>query len=165
MVESLLHCHRYCIQFVLHQVEDVTPEDAVISSRGVANHPAWTLGHLAVCIEAVVVFAGGSAWSSPEWRTLFQTGSQPTSSPGHYPSLSHLSDELLRSSHEAGLQIEQLAREQLESAVENLSYREHLPTLQIALNQMLVGHTAYHSGQLAIWRSAMGYPASASDFL
>lgn len=44
------------------------------------------------------------------------------------------------------------------------SYRDVFPSVRHALTQVLVGHTAYHVGQLAIWRRAMGLPPMTRSF-
>jgi uncharacterized damage-inducible protein DinB len=38
--------------------------------------------------------------------------------------------------------------------------RELLPTKGHALLQVVAAHTAYHAGQLAVWRRAIGRPAA-----
>lgn len=36
------------------------------------------------------------------------------------------------------------------------AFLDVFPTIRHALIQVLVGHTAYHVGQVGVWRSAMG---------
>jgi uncharacterized damage-inducible protein DinB len=54
--------------------------------------------------------------------------------------------------------VDRLDDSQLDEAFPDESYRDVFPSIRHALTQVLVGHTAYHIGQVTIWRRAMGLP-------
>ena len=47
-----------------------------------------------------------------------------------------------------------------ESVLERPLPDESLPTMRHLLIQVVIGHTAYHAGQLAVWRRAIGKPSA-----
>jgi len=51
---------------------------------------------------------------------------------------------------------------QLDQAFPVESYRPVFPTICHAITQVLISHTANHTGQLSVWRHAMGTPTNAA---
>ncbi len=83
-------------------------------------------------------YAGGGAGAYPAKRELLETLADAEK---------RLCERLLATDETA------LSRPLLDERV-----REILPTLGHAVLHVLVGHTAAHLGQLAVWRRAMGLP-------
>lgn len=52
--------------------------------------------------------------------------------------------------------VERLNDAQLDAPCPDPSYRDVFPTIRSAMTQVMVGHTAFHVGQLSVWRKAMG---------
>jgi hypothetical protein len=55
--------------------------------------------------------------------------------------------------------VARLSEAQLDEPFPEAEYRYVFPTVRHAMVQVLVGHTAYHVGQAAVWRKAMGMAA------
>jgi uncharacterized damage-inducible protein DinB len=60
--------------------------------------------------------------------------------------------------------VDQLDDSHLDEPFPVESYRVIFPTIRHALTQVLAGHTAYHIGQVTIWRRAMGLPSMGRSF-
>jgi hypothetical protein len=60
--------------------------------------------------------------------------------------------------------VDQLDDSQLDEPFPHESYRDVFPTIRHALTQVLVGHTAFHVGQVSVWRKAMGLPPMGRSF-
>jgi hypothetical protein len=57
-----------------------------------------------------------------------------------------------------------LSEGQLSAPFPDPQYRDVFPTIRHAITQVLVGHTAYHVGQLNLWRRAAGLPRLSRSF-
>ena len=53
---------------------------------------------------------------------------------------------------------------QLDAPFPDPSYHYVFPTIRHFLTQVLAGHTAYHIGQVNLWRKAMGLPRMGRAF-
>jgi hypothetical protein len=60
--------------------------------------------------------------------------------------------------------VEKLDDARLDEPFPDEAYRDVFPTIRHALTQVLVGHAAFHIGQLTVWRRAMGLPAMRRGF-
>jgi len=81
----------------LHRLVDDLPDDDLASrTEGVANHPAWTLGHLAVGWSAALSLVGRDPMIPEGWSDLFGPGSEPRDDRSAYPPKAELVDVLDR---------------------------------------------------------------------
>lgn len=131
---------------------------------GVANHPAWQLGHLGVVYEAFGRSLGLAASLPEQWGAMFGAGSQPVADAAAYPPPA----ELLRSFDHARSRFEEAYRSAGESALDGENPMEilrfGLPTLGHFIVFGMLTHEATHLGQLAVWRKAAGLPEALAAF-
>jgi len=138
-------------------VADLDGADLVAAptSRG-GNHALWVIGHLAVSEASIVGrFIKGQEPALKEWQSLFGLGSQPTSDLSKYPAKA----ELLKKS--------QAVRQETLDLLRSLSEKDLDKPTSVQQNQELFGtigrclvtmvhHQAFHLGQIAVVRRALG---------
>ena len=157
-MKPVLHSFAYGLDFLRDQVGDVASDDMVAQPIGIANHPAWVIGHLTFVCQTLGGVIGIPEWLPKDWGKRYGTGSIPVANRNlyepKYDSLSTLKDAQSRMMQA----VENLNDSQLDQPFPDESYHYVFPTIRYALTQVLVGHTGYHVGQLPIWRKAMGLP-------
>jgi hypothetical protein len=155
-MQPVLHSFAYCLDYVRDQVADVAEADRVAQPGGIRNHPAWLVGHLAYSCQMLGGVVGVPGWLPDDWAVRYGTGSVPVADAGRYEpkdrALAILADARVRITRA----VEGLSESRLDEPFPDPAYRPIFPTVRHALTHVLVGHTAYHIGQLSIWVKAMG---------
>ena len=157
-MESALHSFAYGLDFLRDQVADVSAAGMVAQPKGIVNHPAWLIGHLTYACQLLGGAVGLPPWLPEDWDGRFATGTVPVADAGAYESKEDALTILRDAQSRLTRAIEGLDDARLDEAFPDPSYRHVFPTIRHALTQVLVGHTAYHVGQLSVWRKAMGLP-------
>jgi uncharacterized damage-inducible protein DinB len=158
MVPELVSCFERTVAFMQELVSDLSDEDMVLQPPGVPNHAAWTLGHVIHSCQAIAGELGVEPWLPGDWESRFGYGSSPVPVASQHPSKPALlavlgeARDRLRS---ALLRIDERA---LAQPLPDERSRDMLPTVGHALMQVVAAHTAFHAGQLAAWRRAIGRP-------
>ena len=160
----VLHSFGYALDYLREQVADVAAADMVAQPAGIANHPAWTIGHLAHSCELLCGVAGAPPWLPDGWAARYGTGSVPVADGGAYEAKDDALAVLRDAQSRLAAAVARLDDSSLDSPFPDASYREVFPTVRHALTQVMVGHTAMHVGQLTVWRRAMGLPRLARSF-
>lgn len=155
MLRELIRSYDYTLQFVQQSVVDLSEEQMVQQPPMVPNHATWTLGHLIFSCQGIATELGSEPWLRENWESLFGYGSTPSSDRSVYPTksemLSHLSD--------ASERLRQTLLAVDESVLKQPLPDENFPTMAKLLTQVIVAHTAFHAGQLSVWRRAIGKPS------
>src|SRR5262245_28588695 len=116
-----------------------------------ANHPAWILGHLAVCTDYAAKLIGMPMTCPDAWHKLFGRGSKPEPRQAAYPSkaelLKALADGHERVSAGAGC-ADSMAMAKPQSQV----FQKHFPTVGDMVANLMTTHPCTHLGQLSAWR-------------
>lgn len=163
-IEPVLHSFAYALKFLHDQLAGLTAAEMVAQPGGVANHPAWVVGHLAHTCEQLAGALGVGPWLPEGWAARYGTGSAPAPDAGLYgtkdAALAALDDAAGRVARAA----ERLDDARLAEPFPDAAYRDVFPTIRHAITQVLVGHTAYHVGQVGAWRRAMGLPPIGRSF-
>ena len=163
-LQPILHSFAYALDYLGEQLTDVAPAALVAQPSGMANHPAWQIGHLTFTCQMLAGVLGVPEWLPEDFATRYGAGSAPTADVTRYEP----KDEALAMLRDAQYRItefvERADESQLISPFPDPAYRDVFPTVRHALTQVLVGHTAYHVGQVAAWRRAMGLPPLARAF-
>jgi uncharacterized damage-inducible protein DinB len=107
---------------------------------------------------------GVAPWLPGEWESKFGYGSSPASVAAQRPGKAALLATLKDANRRLGSALQEKGEAALAEPLPDESLRSVLPTLGHALVQFIAAHTAYHAGQLAAWRRAIGRP-SAGVFL
>ncbi len=157
MVPELVHTFQATITFIEASVSDLSEQQMVEQPPGVPNHAAWTLGHVIHGCQAIAVELGAAAWLPDDWESRFGYGSTPRSSVEHYPPKT----ELLTLLACAATLLRDALLGTSDAVLRQALPDETLPTMAHLLWQVVVAHTAYHAGQLAVWRRAIGMPSAA----
>jgi hypothetical protein len=165
MITECLISVRRTVAFVRASVADLTDAEMVLQPTGAPNHPAWTLGHLIHSWDTLIRQLGGASRLAEDWECLFGYGSSPCDTCSSPYSSKVL---LLGVLDEAAWQLEtvlgDLTDAQLQEPLTDAEARTVFATKGDALLQVLVAHSAFHAGQLAAWRRAIGR-ASAAVFV
>lgn len=152
----VLHSFAYGLDFVRELVADVPAEKFAERPAGAKNHPAWTIGHLTFVSQMLGGVVGVAEWLPGEWATIFGPGSVPGEG-REYPAKEVLLAALREAQGRVSAAVEGLSAAKLDEPFPDPAYRDVFPTIRHALTQVMVGHTGYHTGQLVLWRKAMGY--------
>src|ERR1700681_1879026 len=78
--------------FAKRLVRDLSEDQMCAQPHGVVNHPAWSLGHLAVAADHLGAVLGLSSDLPAGWVDIFKTGGTPSADRSVFPSM----DEILQ---------------------------------------------------------------------
>jgi hypothetical protein len=156
MVSELIQVFDYILQFIEQSVADFSDQQMVEQPVNAPNHGAWTLGHVIFSCQGIAAELGAKQWLPEDWESRFGYGSTPSSDSSLYPEKS----EMLSLLADAASRLRQTLRAADDSVLRRSLPDEYLPTMGHLLIQVVVGHTAYHVGQLAVWRRAIGKPSA-----
>lgn len=152
MIDEMIHTLEYTVGFMEKSVDDLLDEEMVKQPYGVPNHATWTLGHVIFSCQEMAAYLGADRWLPDDWESVFGYGSTPRSEGTKYPRRGEMQRLLADASDRLCL-----ALRTADAAVlgRQLS-EEDFPSARHVLLQVVVAHTAYHAGQLAVWRRAIG---------
>lgn len=156
MLPELIRAFDYTVHFIEQSVADLSKHEMVEQPKNVPNHGTWTLGHVIFSCQGIAAELGAEQWLPDDWEARFGYGSTPSSDPSRYPDKS----EMLSLFTDAASRLRQVLLAADESVLRRSLPDESLPTMGHLLIQVVVGHTAYHAGQLAVWRRAIGKPSA-----
>lgn len=156
MIPQLLRSFETTIGFVEKSVADLSEQEMVEQPPGVPNHAAWTLGHIIFSCQGVAMELDQQAWLPEDWESAFGYGSTPLPDVSRYPKKPEMLTLLADASHRLCDSIRALDASELQQSLPD----ETFPTMAHLLVQIVGGHTAYHAGQLAVWRRAIGKPSA-----
>lgn len=161
-IEPVLHSFTYSLGYLREQVEGISAEYMVRQPAGEPNHPAWTIGHLVFIAQAIGGVAGLKPWLDEGWVKVFGPGSTPGADA--YPPKEELLAALADAEERLTAAIRGLDEATLDQPFPDPAFLAVFPTIRHAFTQVLVGHTSFHVGQMAVWRRAMGLPAMSRSF-
>jgi len=157
VIAELVSCFDRTTAYVRELVADLRDEEMILQPPGVPNHAAWTLGHVIHSCQAIAQELGVSPWLPDDWESLFGYGSSPCGVAGSaYSFKSVLTGYLADASDRLRAALLTTDENRLRDPLPDPKTREVLPTTGDALLQIVCAHTAYHAGQLAAWRRAIG---------
>lgn len=142
-------------------VQDIPDNQMTFSpSKGLVNHPAFTIGHLISGSVLVAKKLGEEIEMKENWQALFLRKGPgdprlPHQNNELYPTKAELMKEYSRLHKKVKELLNELKTEDLEKE-NNWRFNTHLPTLLDYLFFMCINHEAMHLGQLAAWRREMG---------
>ena len=163
-MQPVLHSFAYSLDFLREQVADIAAPDWVAQPNGVLNHPAWSIGHLIFIWQQLGGVVGLSQWLPDNWELRFGSGSLPIADDSLYEPKEELLARLNDAQQRMTQAVERLRDAQLDEPFPDETYLDVFPTIRHALTQVLVAHTAFHIGQVSIWRKARGLPAMPRSF-
>ena len=161
MLQYVLHVHALNLGFATRLVKDLSDDQMCAQPHGLVNHPAWSLGHLAVAANAAGVTLGLTSALPAGWEETFKTGGIPTADKAAFPG----KDDILRVLAEQHARNAQALSNADPAALAvphpNEKRRGHFPTVGDFAIFLMTAHEMDHLGQIAAWRRAMGLPTPA----
>ena len=155
MIDEMIHTLEYTARFMGQSVADLSEEDLVRQPSGVPNHATWTLGHIIYSCHAMATELGAEPWLPEDWESVFGYGSTPRSRERRYPKKAELQTFLAGATTRLCETLRAVDASVLSRRLPDEEDGD-FPTMGDLLLQVIVAHTAYHAGQLAVWRRAMG---------
>lgn len=152
MIDEMVHTFEATVRFMERSIHDLSDEEMVQQPSGVPNHGAWTLGHVIFSCQAMAAELGAAPWLPDDWESVFGYGSTPRSEGQEYPKKAELQNLLA----DATTRLSDTLRSADSSVLTRQLEDDDFPTMGHVFLQVIVAHTAYHAGQLAMWRRAMG---------
>ncbi len=152
MISLMLSTFENTVKFIEQSVSDLSEKEMIEQPMGVPNHATWTLGHVVHSCQGIANELGARAWLPNTWELTFGYGSTPVADQSRYPSKA----EMLKNLSDANNRLRQVLSGISESSLTQSVPNEALPTMGHFLFQVLIAHTAFHAGQLALWRHALG---------
>lgn len=152
MIDEMIRALEYTVRFLDQSVGDLSEEEMVEQAPGMPNHATWTLGHIIHACHAMAAELGADPWLPEDWESVFGYGSIPLPEVKEYPGKAEMQSLLA----DASTRLCDALRSAGASALGRRLEDEDFPTMGHILLQVIVAHTAYHAGQLSVWRRAMG---------
>ena len=160
-IEYIIKQYDFNLEYARTLVQDLKNDQmTIIPSRGLENHPAFTLGHLVSGSAILAEDLGGEFEMPDKWADLFLRKGpgdprKPDPDKNKYPSKELLLRKLEDQHNRVKNLLNNLDKEKLS---ENFKWRfsSYMPALLDIIVFMCINHEAMHLGQLAAWRRAMG---------
>ncbi len=165
MKENLIRSYKFNLQYVKELVCDVDENMMTKSpSKGLENHPAFTIGHLASAAALTSKYIGGPYEFDATWEKIFKRNGPgdpryPEPNTALYPKKDELLGELTKQHKLVEDLIINLDEARLHEAAK-WRFDTYMSSLGDLLLFMCVTHESMHLGQLAGWRRAMGFPSA-----
>lgn len=141
-------------------VSDIPEEKMTAQPIAGMNHPAWLLGHLLGLEQKIATGVIGKTVRHPlpsDWWEVYGIGSVPRAEPALYKSKAFCMEALGETSKIIADYFRELKDADLEKPIPDASLAKHFSNLA-SLLVVIPTHRAYHTGQIASWRKAMGMP-------
>lgn len=163
-IEPVLHSFAYSLDYLREQVADVDADVIVAKPFGIQNHPLWVIGHLTFACELLGGAIGLPAWLPLGWTQRYGTGSEPREDPTAYETKDEALAILGDAQSRLTSAVRKLSDAEFDGPFPDPALRDVFPTIRLALTQVLVGHAAFHIGQVSVWRRAMRLPSMPRAF-
>ncbi|QDU32712.1 DinB superfamily protein [Poriferisphaera corsica] len=154
--QLLIDEFKMCERFVLALIDTIPSERFTEQPGKQVNHPAWTLGHLAVTADMAVGLLRGESLLPARYKALFDYGTKPSHEPGKYPSKKQLLEDYLRTHQSLLATVQATSDEKMMSEMPIEELRSFFPTYGHLIMHVMSGHEETHFGQLTGWRKAAG---------
>jgi len=156
MLQHLIFTYTINLGHLEQLVKDLSDEQMVQQPKGVVNHPAWTLGHLAVASNYVAKVLGVDSTFSADWEETFKTGGVPSPDPTTFPSKDAILAELRAQHDRVADAMEKVDPAIFTKELHDDRFRDHFPTIGDFCNYLMTAHEGNHIGQIVAWRRVMG---------
>lgn len=160
-IEAIIKQYDFNLVYAKALVADLSEGQMTTTpTKGLDNHPAWTIGHLVSGSVNLAEDLGAELTMPDGWVELFVRQGpgdprKPNSDRSKYPSKELLISELENQHNKVKHLLRNIDENKLK---EPLTWRfsNFMPTLRDVITFMCVNHESMHLGQLAAWRRAMG---------
>ena len=156
MIQHVLHTYTMNLGFAKRLVADLPEDQMCEQPHGVVNHPAWSLGHLAVAADRLATLLGLGSDLPDGWENLFKTGGTPSPDRSLFPGKGELLRVMVQQHARIAQGMSDAAAAALAQPHPNEKSRAHFPTVGDYAIFLMTAHEMDHLGQIATWRRAMG---------
>ena len=156
MIQHVTYLYQFNLKIAARLVGDLTREQMVQQPAGVVNHPAWSLGHLAMTSNNLGVLLGLESQAPEGWARIFATGGVPSGDPAIYPSREELLAFLTAQHERVTAAVQDADPAWFSTPHPNEQRRKFFPTVGDMVVMMMTSHEMNHLGQISAWRRAMG---------
>ena len=158
MIQHVIYLYRFNLGVAARLVQDLTPQQMVQQPAGVVNHPAWSLGHLAMTANNLAVLLGLESQAPKGWPRIFATGGIPSGDPSLYPSKEELLAFLTEQHERNSAAVLQADPAWFATPHPNEQRRKFFPTVGDMVVMLMTSHEMNHLGQISAWRRATSTP-------
>lgn len=154
--------YNFNLEYATQLVADLTKDQMTqIPTKGLENHPAFTLGHLISGSADLNRDLGGDFSMPDAWADLFiRSGPgdprKPDPDTEKYPSKNLLLEELENQHTKVVSRLRSMDENELLNSHLKWRFGNFMPSLYDVVIFMCINHEAMHLGQLAAWRRSMG---------
>ncbi len=160
MLNHLTYLYQFNLGFAEMLVKDLSAEQMVAQPGGVINHPAWSLGHLAVYSGDLGELLGLESNVPDGWSETFKAGGEPSGDSADYPSKEEILEELKQQHTRNTEAVKNFDTSRFADPHPDEGMRKYFPTRGDQIIFMMTSHERAHLGQIAVWRRAMGLGAA-----
>jgi len=156
MKQTILDLFNFQRGYMKLLVDDIPDDRMTEQPKGLPNHPAWQIGHLAMALDGLCKMLGARGSLDDGFIAKFNMGSAPVADRSRYPSKVELLatyDELRAKAAEA---YANASDDTLAQPNPSEMLSKMLPTMGHMCGFMLLNHESNHLGQISIWRQAAG---------
>ncbi|HMN96223.1 MAG TPA: DinB family protein [Phycisphaerales bacterium] len=158
---SIVPPGRQALSYAELLVKEIDPAKFAHMPVAGLNHPAFTIGHLAMYPDRALGILGRQDLARPKagWDALFLAGCPCVEQDGRYPPKEEIVAHFVERTG-AVLAVASEATEAQLAAPNPLEgrMRELFPTVGAVLAFVLIGHPMMHLGQVSAWRRVIGMP-------
>lgn len=156
MLDQLLFVYDFNLRHARHLVEGLSAEQAVAQPGGLVNHACWSIGHLAVTSNVVLMELGGEMGFPEEWMERFFPGVPITGDVDAYPALGALMEQLESVHGRLASHLPTLSTEALAAPPQMELVQRRFDQVGKFAAYAMTAHEGVHLGQIADLRRALG---------
>jgi hypothetical protein len=156
MTDPLLHTWSLNLGYAKRLVADIPDETMALQPAPGMNHAAWVLGHLACTADMLGAMIGLKPICPPEWVSLFDWNSTPSSDASLYASKATLLKALEDAHAQIAAALPSVAESRWSETTPLEAVRGFLPTMGDCFVFVVAAHENMHLGQLSAWRRVQG---------
>ena len=156
MLEDLLSTYEFNLRNAHHVVEGLNPEQCVAQPGVLVNHPAWSIGHLALTSDVMMLEMGEEQSFPGEWMERFFPGAPITGNIEDYPSMQELMNQLETQHVRVSKRLTTVSAEELAAPPRMELVQRRFSRVGQFVTYATCGHEAFHIGQIACTRRALG---------
>jgi len=156
MLQHVLHTYTMNLAYATRLVGDLSEDQMCTQPHRVVNHPAWSLGHLAVAADHLGKLLGLSSDLPAGWEDTFKTGGTPSPDKSLFPDRDEILRVLSQQHARIARGLSDVDPATLARPHPNEKSRAHFPTVGDFAIFLMTAHEMDHLGQIAAWRRAMG---------
>ena len=156
MLSPLLHAWNLNLAYAQRLVNELPDNQMAFQPAPHMNHAAWVLGHLACTADMLGAMIGAQPVCPPEWTSLFDWNSTPSSAASLYPSKAVLLTALEAAHASIAATLPSVPESRWTDTTPIEEVRGFLPTLGDCFVFVMAAHENMHLGQLSAWRRVQG---------